>query len=186
MGAITQDEFKILVKAMKAVYPQETFLPDEDAAKVWFGLLKDLDYKTLSHAVQKHMMVSRFPPTIADLREQAVSVGNAVPDDQSELAAWSMVRQAISNSSYHSEEEFARLPPLIQKAVGNPANLREMAGMDMDTVNSVEQSHFIRSYRTMIAREREMQKLSPALRELVEGKRAIGTKSAGLLEGSRE
>ena len=30
-----RDEFKILVKSMKAVYAQPTFLPDQDAFNVW-------------------------------------------------------------------------------------------------------------------------------------------------------
>lgn len=177
MESITEKQFKVLIKAMKAVYPQETFLPDEDAARVWFELLKDMDYKSLSYAVQKHMMTSVYPPTIADLRKQTVDL---VPgtQDMSELAAWSLVRQAISNSAYHSEEEFSKLPPMVQKALGNPANLREMALMDMDTVNSVEQSHFLRSYRAVMDREKEKAVLSPRLVNLIEKRDAaqIGVK----------
>lgn len=162
-AVITEKDFLVLVTAMKAVYPSEKFLPDEDAAKVWYALLCDIDYKTLAAAAQRHMMTSPYPPTIADLRK------NAAPeiDQMSELAAWALVRQAISNSSYHSEEEYRKLPPLIQKAIGNPANLREMASMDVQTVNSVEQSNFLRVYRATVAREKEMLQLSPSMRELI-------------------
>lgn len=163
---ITQEQFLILVSAMKAAYPSATFLPDEDAAKVWYQLLKDLDYKTLSSAIQRHMSTSPYPPTIADLRKMAIPEFDAPSD----LAAWGLVRQAISNSAYHSQEEFDKLPPLIQKTIGNPANLREMALMDIDAVNSVEQSHFLRVYKTMVDREKELNKLSPALRGMIEGR----------------
>lgn len=165
MELLTKDQFRTLVKAMKAVYAQATFLPDEDAVKVWYALLKDLDYKTLSGAVQRHMMTSSFPPTIADLRKLAAEPKT---ETMSELEAWSLVRAAVSNSTYYSEREFAKLPPLVQKAVGNPANLREMASMDADTVNSVEQSHFIRSYRAMVDRDNKLAQLSPAMRDLLE------------------
>ena len=165
MEVLTKDQFRTLVKAMKAVYAQPTFLPDEDAVKVWYAMLKDIEYPALSGAVQRHMMTSSFPPTIADLRKQATRTEET---GMSELEAWSLVRAAISNSAYNSEAEFAKLPPLIQKAVGNPANLREMALMDIDTVNSVEQSHFMRVYRTTVEREQEMKTLSPAMRELIE------------------
>ena len=37
-----REEFKILVKAMKAVYAQPTFIPDKDAFDVWYGLLQDV------------------------------------------------------------------------------------------------------------------------------------------------
>lgn len=162
-AVMTEKQFLVLVSAMKAVYSSEKFLPDEDAAKVWYKFLCDIDYKTLSMAVQRHMMTSQFPPTIADLRK------NAAPeiDQMSDLAAWALVRQAISNSSYHAEEEYRKLPPLIQKAIGNPANLREMASMDVATVNSVEQSNFLRVYRATVTREKELLQLSPSMRELI-------------------
>ena len=175
MDNITKEQFLILVASMKAVYPSEKFLPDDNAAKVWYQLLKDMDYQTLSMAIQRHMMTSPYPPTIADLRKQAVPE----IDQMSELAAWSLVRQAISNSSYHSEEEFRKLPPLIQKAIGNPANLREMASMDVGTVNSVEQSNFMRVYRATVSREKELLQLSPSMRVL------IGKTERAMLDGEK-
>lgn len=50
-----REQFKVLVKAMKAVYAQPTFIPDQDAFNVWFALLGDLPYKQAELAVQKHM-----------------------------------------------------------------------------------------------------------------------------------
>ena len=67
-----REQFKVLVKAMKAVYAQPTFIPDQDAFTVWFALLRDLPYKQAELAVQKHMATEKFPPTIADIREKAV------------------------------------------------------------------------------------------------------------------
>lgn len=163
MEHLTKDQFKLLVAAMKAAYPSDKFIPDEDAAKIWYQMLKDIEYRRLSMALQKHMMTSQFPPTIADLRKHSIQE----QDHMSDLAAWALVRQAISNSTYHSEEEFAKLPPLIQKAIGYPANLREMASMDIETVNSVEQSNFLRVYRATVAREKELLQLSPSMRELI-------------------
>lgn len=178
---ITREQFAVLVKGMKAAYTAEGFIPDADAFNVWYELLKDIEYSILSAALQKYMMTSRRIPTVADLREQAAALAEGVTDDQSELAAWGLVRMAISNSAYNSEKEFQNLPPLIRKAIGNPANLREMALMDMDTVNSVEQSHFIRSYRAILEREREMKRLSPAVREIMMNQAAmIGSNSQAL------
>lgn len=166
---VERDQFKVLVKAMKAVYTKPEFLPDADAFNVWYMMLRDLSYDVLANAVQKHMMTSPFPPTIADLRTAAVQFthcGSAA--DMSELEAWELVRRAVSNSNYNSDDEYAKLPELIQRAVGNPANLREWASMDTETVNSVEQSHFIRAYRNAVAREKDMQKLSPGMRQLID------------------
>lgn len=70
------DEFKVLVKGMKAVYTQPTFLPDRDAVNVWYKLLQDIDYNVANAAIQKYMLTQKFPPTIADIREMAATVSN--------------------------------------------------------------------------------------------------------------
>lgn len=171
---ITKDQFVVLVKAMKAVYPKEDFLPDNDAAKVWYALLKDLDYKTLSNAVQRHLMTSPFPPTIADLRKLTV---DPALDELSDMMAWDLVRKALGNSAYHADEEFQKLPPVVRRAVGSPGNLKDMATMDTETVNSVIQSNFLRNYKTAKARERENLVLSPSVRE------RIGAADTLLLKG---
>ena len=85
------------------------------------------------------------------------------------MAAWQMVLKAMRNSIYHSEEEFAKLPPLVQKAVVSPAQLREWAmAEDIDgTWMNVTQSNFMRTYRAEMTRNREMKKLSPDILRLM-------------------
>ena len=143
-----REEFKILVKAMKAVYAQPTFIPDKDAFDVWYGLLQDLPYEQANLAIQKYMTSERFPPTIADIRTKATEIIAPVEESMSELQAWALVQRALRNSGYNSEEEFAKLPEACQRAVGTAANLKEWALMDSDQVATIEQSHFIRNYRT--------------------------------------
>ena len=55
---MTFDEWKILVKGMKSVYPEPWFLPDGDSVKIWFQLLQDLDYKVLNAAIQKYALTN--------------------------------------------------------------------------------------------------------------------------------
>ena len=141
-----RDEFKILVKGMKAVYAQSTFIPDQDAFNVWFELLKDLPYQQVNLAIQKYMLTERFPPTIADLRAKVVEVAEKPIEEMSELEAWAIVRKAIGNSGYKSSEEFNKLPEVCQIAVGTPENLHEWSQMESEQVATVEQSHFIRNY----------------------------------------
>ena len=137
-----REEFKILVKAMKAVYAQPTFIPDKDAFDVWYGLLQDLPYEQANLAIQKYMTSERFPPTIADIRTKATEIIAPVEESMSELQAWALVQRALRNSGYNSEEEFAKLPEACQRAVGTAANLKEWALMDSDQVATIEQSHF--------------------------------------------
>lgn len=113
---MTKDEFKILCKGMKAVYTQSTFLPDADAFKVWYSLLQDLDYTIAQAAIQKYMLINEFPPTIADIRKNAVSV--QAGDRKTWSEGWEEVMKAIGNfGSYREEEALESMSEITRKAV---------------------------------------------------------------------
>ena len=163
---MTREEFGTLAMAMKAAYSQNgTFLTKDADLRIWYTMLGDLDYKLASQAVQKHIQTSKFPPTIADIRAGAMDI--TTTGDISEMDAWSMVRRAIGDSAYHASERFEELPEVVKKAVGGPQNLREWSQMDSDTVGSVIQSNFLRTYRVVRNREREMAQMSPSLRKVI-------------------
>ena len=171
---MTKDEFKILAKAMKAVYTDARFLPDKDAFDVWYEMIKDIPYPIASEAVKYHISNSPYNPTVSDIRKYATmrTEGNSLNGEQ----AWSLVFRAIENSNYNSQEEFDKLPPLVQKAVGSPINLKELAQMPTDTVNSVEKSHFLRTYAEESKREKEFNNMPPNMRRLTD-------QSSKMLEG---
>ena len=159
-----REEFKILVKAMKAVYAQPTFIPDQDAFNVWYAMLKDIPYKLAEIAIQKHMLTEKFPPTIADIRTKAIEITEM--EEINELAAWSMVYKAICNSGSNSVEEYNKLPPIVQKAVGDPANLREWALMDEKMISSVR-ARFIDSFKIVERRTKEEAMIPANIRTLI-------------------
>lgn len=156
------------MKTMKAVHPA-MFLVNE-TVDIWYQMLKDLNYEDASAALGKHLSISPYPPTIADIRR--IQVDDGMNGEQ----AWALVFKAIENSNYHSQEEFDSLPELIQKAVGSPANLRELALMPTDTVNSVEKSHFLRIYELEKKRKKETDAIPVAIRNRIQ-------RSCDLLEG---
>ena len=166
---MTKDQFKILVKAMKAVYTNPGFIPDNDAFDVWYSMLKDLDYALASRAVQMHMQTEETPPTVAGIRKQSAKLKADETDDLNETAAWSLVLKAIRRSTYYSDEEFAKLPPVVQRAVSSPRQLREWATLeDVDGKTlTVIQSNFQRTFRAEQQRERERNKLSPDVLRLM-------------------
>ena len=165
---MTRDEFKILVKGLKAVYTQPSFIPDRDAFEVWYGLLGDLDYRVCSNAIKIHMQTVEKEPTVASIRRQATRL-QADSGELNEMEAWQLVLKAMRNSIYHADEEFAKLPPIVQKAVASPGQLREWAmAEDVDgTWMNVTQSNFMRTYRAETVKDMEMQKLSPDILKLM-------------------
>ena len=175
---MTREEWAVLVKAMKAVYTSPSFLPDQYAFDTWYGLLKDLDYKLLSFGLKKYMQTEWKEPSIAALRECADSIAPQSAE-LNETEAWEKVSRAIRNSGYHAEEEFARLPELIQKAVSSPGQLREWAlseNVDGRWL-SVVQSNFQRTYRAEVQREQERRKLSPDLLKIMDAARLGGVEN---------
>lgn len=167
METLTVEQFRILVKAMKAVYSKPEFIADEDAFKTWYHMLKDIPFKILEAGVMAHMQSEKYPPTIAEIRIASAKFMQQEEELQ-DLEAWGLVRRAISRSGYYWKEEFEKLPALVQKAVGHADNLKDWALMDVETVDSVIQSQFLRGFRSVKAQNIEMNKLSPVLRERIE------------------
>ena len=157
---MTKQEFTTLVWGMKAAYSDPKFLPDEYAVTVWYGMLKDIPYKDASKAITDIMRTSPYPPTIADIT-QKVYQANA-KEEMSGPEAWSCVRKAIQNSNYSSEQEFAKLPRSVQKAIGTSANLRELAAMDAQTVERMDEQA---NLPTLLEKKRAEEKRLEKVRE---------------------
>lgn len=162
---MTREEFKLIVKGMKAIYTKPEFIPDQDAFNVWYMLLADLDYKSASIATQMHMRSSTFEPKPADIIEQYNKLVKR--EELTEMEAWSLVSKALRNGINGAEEEFNKLPPLTQKAVGSPSQLRNWATSDEGSIESVVQSNFMRTYRTECKRQRDFDKLPNDVKQLI-------------------
>lgn len=153
---MTIKEFGKLAAAIKTYYPKENMLPSNEAMELWYDALKDLDYKYAEQGLRKYVMSNKFPPSIADIRECSLDFER--PQELNEMEAWSLVSKALRNGYYGAEEEFAKLPPIVQKAVGQPSQLRTWA-TDEEYDEAVVSSNFMRSYRVELARAQQISKL---------------------------
>lgn len=138
-----------------------------DIVDSWDFTLKEFDYNdiAISLATYNRTDTSGFLPTPAKL----ISILQKItqPQELSEMEAWSLVSKAIRNSGYNSVEEFAKLPPLVQKAVGLPDQLRTWA-LDENYNEQVVSSNFMRCYRTELARHEELSKMPSDVKVLIE------------------
>lgn len=173
---LTKEEFSRIAMGIKTYYPRENILPNDYAMELWYTALKDLDYQVIGKALQKHVAINKFPPTIADLRELSTELCTNVVENANESEAWELTYRALCNSTYNSESEFAKLPPMVQKAVGSPSQLRAWA-IDENFNAGVESSNFKRVYRNVLEREKKNAQLQPNLR-----REALTEKLQGLLE----
>ena len=70
---ITIDDFKVIVKILKAAYPRDNFIPNDYTFSLWYKALQDIQYPTLNKAATNYIMTNKFPPTIADIRSLSYS-----------------------------------------------------------------------------------------------------------------
>ena len=135
-------------------------------AKNWHFFFKDDRAQDVLAAVQTIISTSqeRFAPNIGMIREQMRK--NRTPQGgMSEQEAWSLVKNALRNGSYGYHEEFAKLPPIIQRCLGSENTIREWAAQDVAELDTVTASNFMRSYRYRTQNEQEWERLPEAMRD---------------------
>lgn len=166
---MTDSEVKKLIYVVKATYPRyyEKFTQAdyENMLISWSMCLEEYTYAQASAGLKAFLKLDTkgYPPVVGQIIEQIQKL-NPETEIMGALEAWQLVYKAICNSNYNSDSEFKKLPPLCQKVIGTPANLRSMANMEIDTVMGVEQSHFIRQYNENVKREKELMKVAPEMR----------------------
>ena len=172
---------KILMM-IKIVYPKYFISTSEKELNlqvdIWHELFKDDKYQVVEQAVKALICTLVYPPTIADVKQKIALITQ--PPGMSEMEAWNKVKSAMS--SYHSQECFDGLTPILQRIVGGPSQLREWAIMDIDTVNSVVQSNFMRSYKALSAKEKEYTALPTSAKALIALMSKLGADKIGMIE----
>ena len=96
------------------------------------------------------------------------------------MEAWALVSKALRNGINGADEEFNKLPATVQKAVGSPNQLRNWAITDENAVENVIQSNFIKTYRGVCDREKEIFKMPTDIKNMIEEnskQEAIDTKT---------
>lgn len=169
---MTHNETLAIMSVLKAAYP--SFYKDmkravaEGIVSLWAEMFKDEPAPLVAAAVKAHIAndAKGFPPHIGAIKTAIVKLKD--PNETTELEAWGCVLRALSNGIYGSKEEFEKLPPIVQRLVGSPAQLREWAMMDTDKVNSVVASNFQRSYKARAANERQLLALPSDVREVMQ------------------
>ena len=184
---MTFDETLTIMSVLKAAYPnyyKDMRRSDADAiVSLWVEMFKDDPVEIVAVAVKAHIATDKkgFPPHIGAIKEAIVKLKSST--EMTEMEAWALVNKATQNSTWNAKEEFDKLPPVIQRLVGSPNQLREWAMMDSATVNSVVASNFQRSYKARAANEREVLALPQDVRQTME-MLAAGMQMPGLPEST--
>lgn len=166
---MTRDETKELLMMIRAVYPNFNVKTEEMTPTInaWHMMLEEYPKEAVTGALQIYVKTNNtgFAPSVSQLI--ASLYAPKANDHLSEGEAWALVKRAIQDGNYHSEERFDALPPLVQRAVGNANMIQQWAQTDSDEVNTVVMSNFQRTYRALLSKQEFNERVPLAVAEKV-------------------
>jgi hypothetical protein len=146
-------------------------MPIADAnAKVelWAEMFADVEYGLVGAAVKSYIAsdTSGHPPNVGQINELIRKLTQ--PEEMTEQEAVHLILKAASNGYYGAEQEFEKLPPVLQRLVGHPSQLRTWAMMDETELQTVVASNLMRSYRVIAKNEETKAMLPNSIKNLLE------------------
>ena len=157
----SEKQVRGLLRAISGAYP--TFELTDDRVSIYVKLLADLDAEALIAATQQHIATSKFPPTVAELREACASLTR--PALPAWADAWGEVLEAIRRVGYLGRPSFSH--PLITQAVQGMGGWKVMCQMEIGET-STWRAQFRDVYNAYASRATATANLLPDVRAAAE------------------
>lgn len=164
----------------------------ENVINVWTVLFKDYSYPAVEAGVNACIMASTsdFPPSPGMIVEQ---IADQADNGVDALEAWALVKKALRNGLIGYDEEYAKLPPLVQRALGGASTIHEWAALEDETSKNVAQSQFISQYKAVCVRAKAESKIPEAVKRTIRENLPAGMvpkveapKETALLQANRD
>lgn len=182
---MNRQETLAIMSILKAAYPSYykgmKYEEANGVVNLWASMLSDYSYDEVAVAVKSLIAtdVKGFPPHIGAVIDH-IQRNRVRGSEMTEQEAWNLIDKATRNSGWRSQEEFDKLPPILQDLVGSPQQLKEWALMDANDVKTVVASNFQRSYRQKVAQQRDLAALPADVRDSLQALGG-GMKMPGLM-----
>lgn len=165
---MTREETVKIIRIMCDCYPNYKPNNLSETVDVWNMMLDEYSYNQVSIALKAYVTsdTSGFAPSVGEIVAKIQLV--LQPQELDGMAAWGLVSKALRNGTYGAVEEFNKLPPLVRQAVGIPDNLKNWATSDYQTIETVIQSNFLRTYETVVKRVNEINRMPDNIKSLIE------------------
>lgn len=165
---MTREETVKIIRIMCDCYPNYKPNNLSETVDVWNMMLENYSYEQVSVALKAYINsdISGFAPSIGQLIGKIQIISQ--PQELDGMTAWGLVSKALRNGTYGAVEEFNKLPPLVRQAVGMPDNLRNWAMSDYQAIETVIQSNFLKNYRTVVNRSKELNCMPPEIKSLID------------------
>lgn len=164
---MNKKEFATLVAAIRTYYPRETILPNQQALELWYMELNDLSYDIAMLALREHVHVSKWSPSISEIREQAAKIKNGEIADWGE--GWKKALDAIRfYGSYRQNEALESLDDITLETVIR-LGYRDLC-MSENTI--ADRARFKDIYEKIAERKKRESHIPDALKIAVSNERA--------------
>lgn len=137
----------------------------EMMVELWYDCLKDLDYEIVKQALKKTILESKYMPTIAEIRQNAIQM--ITPRRKTGIEAWSDAYKLICRGTTVTQKEFDNLEPNIKKFFGSVSQLKDYA-TNAETNMDVVRSNFLKSYDILEQRNKEIDLMLPETKARLE------------------
>lgn len=169
---MTREETTSVLKILKVSYPAfySKFSRDDMVAvlDLWTEMFADDDIRVVKVALFKLIETHKgYPPDIAALKEKIRELVVAATGELTDEELWQMLRKAASNGYYGAREEFDRLPRVVQRYLGSPSALRDLAVLDEKTLNTVTKGQFLKQIVSLRERQEFADSLPEGVKEAV-------------------
>lgn len=169
-----------VLAVLHAVYPQTVGQTDNALRakmNVWQEVLSDEPVSVVMAAAKAFIATDArgFMPVPGQIKEQIAVMKNQA--EITEQEAWDMVMMALKNSAYNSQEEYARLPEEIKRAVGSHNMLRSWASVNYNELQTIIASQFKNSYKAILTKKKALDKIPENVKAIVSGdeKKRLGS-----------
>lgn len=177
---MTMSQTAEMMAILRAAYPRfYVGMTREDASaalNLWHGFFADDDASLVSDAVKAFIAsdTKGFPPVVGQIREKLDVINQAVHGfELTPQTAWGLVKRAMKDSAYHSAEQFAELPEVVQEVVGSPSQLHEWAVSNDGVSESVIASNFQRSFAARAAVHKEIRMMPGDVKARIDADRKM-------------
>lgn len=165
---MTREETVEIIHIICDCYPN--FKPEDLSRTIdaWQVMLEEYSCEQVAVALKAYITsnTSGFAPSVGEIVAKMQLVSQ--PQELDGMTAWGLVSKALRNGTYGAVEEFNKLPPLVKQAVGMPDNLKNWATSDYQTIETVIQSNFLRTYEVIVKRANEINRMPDNIKSLIE------------------
>ena len=165
---MTRKQVGKLLMTIQAYYPNYNPPDKEITLNAWHIMLAEYPEELVLQALRACITTntSGFAPDVGQIMSKIQTISQ--PQELDGMAAWGLVSKALRNGTYGAVEEFNKLPPLVKQAVGMPDNFKNWATSDYQTIETVIQSNFLRTYETVVKRVNEINRMPDDIKSLIE------------------